>query len=411
MSAPLFILAGNGPYDNRGCEAIVRGTVAILRRHFEGPRFFVCSQFYSQKHLQRQQQAEKDLDLVHARMDRLPNFPKRRFLIRVLWTLYKMFPSARRNHIYGQMLGKLKDSLAVLSIGGDNYSMDYNSLLNFTDLDDLAESRRARLVIWGASVGPFDKDPALEKRMGDHLQRQPAIFVRESRSMKYLEGIGVRQNVHETVDPAFAMDAQEPPDAAAYPPLEGSIGLNFSPLMANYICGGNRETYRSLCADVTRAILDKFDRPILFVPHVMDDDKDLDDHYFMEGVWEAVDSSRITLLDPCYNAAETKWFISRCHVFAGGRTHSTIAALSSEVPTLSFGYSFKAEGLNHDVYGHQSYCISAAQFSPENIVKTLEKLLNDRERVRDSIQPIVRRMKERAFDSGVELKKICEAAR
>ena len=29
-----FLFVGNGPYKNRGCEAIVRGTMNILRQHF-----------------------------------------------------------------------------------------------------------------------------------------------------------------------------------------------------------------------------------------------------------------------------------------------------------------------------------------------------------------------------------------
>ena len=40
---PLFILAGNGPYENRGCEAIVRGTVKILRNYFQDPSFLCVS--------------------------------------------------------------------------------------------------------------------------------------------------------------------------------------------------------------------------------------------------------------------------------------------------------------------------------------------------------------------------------
>ena len=45
---PLFILAGNGPYTNRGCEAIVRGTVKILREYFSDPRFVCLSHSQSE---------------------------------------------------------------------------------------------------------------------------------------------------------------------------------------------------------------------------------------------------------------------------------------------------------------------------------------------------------------------------
>ena len=45
---PLFILAGNGPYENRGCEAIVRGTTKILRRYYQNPEFISVSDFQNE---------------------------------------------------------------------------------------------------------------------------------------------------------------------------------------------------------------------------------------------------------------------------------------------------------------------------------------------------------------------------
>lgn len=44
---PIFILGGNGPYENRGCEAIVRGTVKILRKYHKNPTFVCISHFAS----------------------------------------------------------------------------------------------------------------------------------------------------------------------------------------------------------------------------------------------------------------------------------------------------------------------------------------------------------------------------
>ena len=44
-----------------------------------------------------------------------------------------------------------------------------------------------------------------------------------------------------------------------------------------------------------------------------------------------------------------KNIISNCHYFMGARTHSTIAALSSYVPTISIAYSIKAFGINEEI--------------------------------------------------------------
>ncbi len=39
-----FLLYGNGPSYNRGCEAILRGTISIIERSF-GPAHFVVANF------------------------------------------------------------------------------------------------------------------------------------------------------------------------------------------------------------------------------------------------------------------------------------------------------------------------------------------------------------------------------
>lgn len=62
---------------------------------------------------------------------------------------------------------------------------------------------------------------------------------------------------------------------------------------------------------------------------------------------------------------ELKGFISRCRLFVGARTHATIAAYSTCVPTLVAGYSVKARGIAKDLFG-----------SEENYVLPVQSLKN-----------------------------------
>jgi polysaccharide pyruvyl transferase WcaK-like protein len=52
-----------------------------------------------------------------------------------------------------------------------------------------------------------------------------------------------------------------------------------------------------------------------------------------------------------HTAPELKYIISKCDFFVGTRTHATIAAYSSCVPTLVVGYSVKARGIARDLFG------------------------------------------------------------
>jgi len=69
--------------------------------------------------------------------------------------------------------------------------------------------------------------------------------------------------------------------------------------------------------------------PTYLIPHVTNPTSN--DYAFMQRALSQIKdrNSNIILVPPDYNAAETKWIISRMTLFAGARTHSTIAALSS----------------------------------------------------------------------------------
>jgi polysaccharide pyruvyl transferase WcaK-like protein len=56
------------------------------------------------------------------------------------------------------------------------------------------------------------------------------------------------------------------------------------------------------------------------------------------------------MVEDC-NCRELKHIISRCRFFIGARTHVTIAAYSSCVPTLVLGYSVKSRGIARDLFG------------------------------------------------------------
>ena len=63
------------------------------------------------------------------------------------------------------------------------------------------------------------------------------------------------------------------------------------------------------------------------------------------------------------NCMEIKGIISKCRFFIGARTHSTIAAYSTCVPTLAVGYSIKARGIARDIFGTEdNYVVPVQKF-------------------------------------------------
>jgi polysaccharide pyruvyl transferase WcaK-like protein len=236
--------------------------------------------------------------------------------------------------------------------------------------------------------------------------------VREKESLDYLHANGVRDNVHLMADPAFLMEPEEPTKLdSSLIPRGGTIGINLSPLVGRYR-GGEGEydagAWLNECARLVQT-LDTFGLPVLLVPHVGSTNPADCDFAFLRRVREIVApnmKSPVSVLPNDLNAAQLKWIISKCEIFAGARTHSTIAALSTGVPTLSIGYSLKARGINRDIYGHQDFCIPVAELKQEVLVERIKHLLDDRHTLRAELMEKLPTIRALAFSAGDKLREM-----
>ncbi|MFZ4780597.1 MAG: polysaccharide pyruvyl transferase family protein, partial [Terrimicrobiaceae bacterium] len=111
-----------------------------------------------------------------------------------------------------------------------------------------------------------------------------------------------------------------------------------------------------------------------------------------------------------FSAAESKWIIARCAVFAGARTHSTIASLSSCVPTLSIGYSLKARGINQDIFGNLDYCVSGKELDASDFCKRIIDMLARETAIRELLRNCIPQFKDAAFRAGPLLRQILKNA-
>lgn len=408
--SPLFILAGNGPYDNRGCEAIVRGTVKILRHYYENPSFLCISHFRNDKQFKKQRAEEFDSSITHNQT----NLPKEIWTTQGLLNKIREFVSpetTKKDYMYKAMLPYIWDAKSVLSIGGDNYSLDYSIPKRFTDLDDIVIEKGKPMIIWGASVGPFSKNPDYEKYMIKHLRNITAIFARESATIEYLNEKGVIDNVYRVADPAFLMDPIKPKENELEIE-ERSIGINLSPLLSRYVTGGNIGEWTEIAAKLISRISESTSRKIYLIPHVTNPDNFENDHAFLKNVVIKANCEKnsIFLIPPIYNAAETKWIIGQMEIFVGARTHSTIAALSSYVPTLCFAYSIKAQGINKDIFGDESYCLNPKELKPETIIEKIQYMSDNSSIIKKNLRTKIPGIQEMALLAGKYLQEVIREA-
>lgn len=306
----------------------------------------------------------------------------------------------------------LRNAAAVLALGGDNYSLDYGIPHDFFRAIEITLNHGRPFVLWGASVGPFSSNPEFERFAARRLRETTLICARESLTVEYLASIGVAENVRLCADPAFLLRPDAVP-LAGYQRLildEPCLGLNLSPLVGRYHPSGDPKEWRRLAAACVDALAAVTRMTIVLVPHVVLPGND--DHAFMQEVLGQVGprSGKIILLDRSYNARQLKGIISRLTCFIGARTHATIAALSSHVPTVSIGYSMKARGINRDLFGHTDWVIEIGKLSAEALADKAAQLLDQATTVRAHLKEVMPSYAEKARSAGAHLRTILEDA-
>lgn len=334
MKKVLFMHGGSG---NHGCEAIVRTTSRILN----GPENVLL---WSYARAQDEKYGvDRLLDSINA-TEELVRFSPAYFEMQIRRRLLGHQDANRKvflKHLF-------KDRLAV-AIGGDNYCYPW-SAKDAVEMNREIRKYAVATVLWGCSVDP----EAITPEVADDLAKYDLITAREQITYELLKKLN--PNTIKVADPAFLLEKEMAPLPAGF--MEGNtVGINVSPLILGYTDNRNivLENYEKLI----RYILENTNMQICMIPHVVwegNDDR-VPIAYLME---RFADTQRICTV-PDGNACVLKGYISRCRFFVGARTHATIAAYSSCVPTLVAGYSVKSRGIALDLFGAEEHYVVPVQ--------------------------------------------------
>ena len=211
-----------------------------------------------------------------------------------------------------------------------------------------AHSRRiARRVISGARLA-YARDPDSFRRLKDLLGEQ---FDPERHRAGVDLAFGLAPARPEKLEPG----AQRALAERGEHPL---VGLNVSGLIANQPRSaatrfGLACDYRELVRELVVWFLEKTDARLLLTPpvHAPARHPESDLHAsraLLECLPPRVSRSaakRVTIVEQALDARELKWLIDQTDWFCGTRMHSTIAGLSSGVPTTALAYSLKTRGV------------------------------------------------------------------
>ncbi len=377
----------HGGSNNRGCEAIVRSGVTLIKKQIPNAIVDLASW-----------KPETDviiplIDTIY--LDRVK--PIKKFSLQWVNCVlhYKLFKNENYAFrvIHSDLIKLIPNYDIVLSIGGDNYC--YGEQPGIYEVDKCVKKAGKKLVLWGASIGEEDlSDSKLED-----LKLFDLILARESLTNEILIKYGLT-NVKLCADGAFTMDKEELPLPKGWQ-VANTLGFNFSPL----VWKKNKDS-RQAAFNLVKYILETTTMTIAFTPHVIEEGND--DYACLQDFYNEFKSTgRVLLLPNNLNAIQYKGYIARMRFFIGARTHATIAAYSTLIPTMVLGYSVKSRGIAKDIFGEEKLVLNLKDISDSSkLIEKFQEMVLDEQEVIQILANNIPRIKEMSRKAAISISQI-----
>jgi polysaccharide pyruvyl transferase WcaK-like protein len=303
---------------------------------------------------------------------------------------------------------RLIDScVAVLDVsGGDSFS-DIYGRARFNNVyrpKAIAIHRRKPLILLPQTYGPY-KDPGVGTLAASVVCKANMAWARDPHSfnnLRKLLGDRFDPEIHQCgVDLAFGL-TQSPANhllgarlgewlanKSAAQPL---IGFNVSGLIYNDPAAatsryGLKADYRQTVTGFLQKILDQTPARLLLISHVMDRpghfESDLEACCDV-AVRLAKYENRVDVAPLTLNESQAKWLVAQMDWFCGTRMHSTIAGLSSGVPTAAISYSDKTKGVFETCKQGQQVLDPRIQ-ATSDVIDGLWESFSSRDKLRESL--------------------------
>ncbi|WP_307206219.1 polysaccharide pyruvyl transferase family protein [Paenibacillus harenae] len=372
---------------NRGCEAIVRSSTAIIKEKIIGSKVYLASD-------------RPHTDQIITSLDKIYDGSKKQIKKYSLdWFIASIRFKVLRDETYAlgvieqNIIKHIKDVDVVLSIGGDNYC--YGEQPSWYEINRRVKAQGKKLVLWGCSIGEED----MSDRKLEDLKLFDLILARETLTYNMLRNKGLR-NVKLCADSAFTMEKEELPLPVGW--SEGNtVGLNFSPL----VWKRNKQSQAAV-RELINHILSSTDMTIALTPHVIENDNN--DYDVLKTYFEEFKhTGRVILLPDNLTAIQYKGYIARMRFFIGARTHATIAAYSNHVPTMVLGYSVKSKGIANDIFGEEKLVLGIDEISSgTKLMSKFDEMVNEEEEIKQALKqaiPAIKQMSYKAVEYLQEL--------
>ncbi|MDU4892218.1 MAG: polysaccharide pyruvyl transferase family protein [Clostridium sp.] len=365
-------LYGIGGLYNYGCEAIIRGAVANIRKIDN-----TCEITYYSRCYEYDKKQIKDLNIKIVNIESKNNIIKK--IINKCIDIFKL-PIILFNK--GEYREVVENSDIILSIGGDIYSIPkykrkqkkYQYVNRMVEFGEYAKKRGKKVIIYGASIGPFGEYSRAKEYFINHLKKVDLIVCREKYSIEYLLENGIKENLIFLPDPAYLVgDNIKKENTKKY------IGINLSALSIHEIYGNLSDETIDRISKLLDSMVEKLQMPIMLIPHVYSPwDKFDNDYEFLNKLYSRMSlktKKNVKVVKPV-SFIDVKNYLIECKIVVAARMHCAVNAITESIPTIFLSYSIKSQGMSEFVYNDLRWFLKLNEIE-DKLLELVTKMNND----------------------------------
>lgn len=250
-----------------------------------------------------------------------------------------------------------------------------------------AKNHYCKVMLYSNGVGPINRDKNRRKAV-ELLEKADIITVRDPRSAEYLRTLGVtNQNIELTADETFTLDTKEITDKSF---LKGD---------GRYLCVNLRD---KCMTDEFIASFSEFLNDVSvkhgFIPVLLPVHYD-QDIQTLKKISEFLSAEHI-LINQKLTHAQTLGVIDSCEITITERLHAAIFSCIYGKPFLAVNYDPKVKSLCIDM-DMEDCMIGLTTFDKETVTKQFEKLIEEKEQIKEQLSAKVEEKKALAIKNAV----------
>ena len=375
-----------------GSNMLLRGIVQIVK-NTDVEFIAISSADISQKE-------SLNIPFVNKYIPRKSKWIKNYFIRKIFTVAYKIFGinlflEKTKNY---SLYNEFKNFDLIVLVAADNY--DYNKKKNPLDemISYISKLRnKPKIILYDFSINKEN----ITQYLKESIKKVDFLTTRDSLSFENLNEIKETKNkLFLTHDPAFVVKPKKIEINIDW--TKNYVGLNISSMVLN-----KNENVLDTYYKLIEQILSYKYLNILLIPHVMKQ-QDLKGLKILYEKYK--NTGRVFLIDnENFTGPQLKYIISKCRFFVGARTHATIAAYSSCVPTLVLGYSIKSLGIAKDLFGtYEKYVVKLDEISNNKnlLADSFKWIYENEENIKKHLISVMPKYIENASSVGKIIKDI-----